>query len=182
MSKSKNDDELEKLYKELKQIENGESKDKHELRDFFLGLLMFGAGLFMILQNAQVTSSVGYGGYFYRIGPWGVPNGLIILPVIIGIFMLIFRIGDIGLWQVFFLVIVGRGKGAANCRYQNGNYKHNRNCGVLGLFGYQLYSFADAALASGHGGGGYAYQPRVGSALGNHANKRLAVIQAQRLA
>ena len=106
MSKSKNDDELEKLYKELKQIENGESKDKHELRDFFLGLLMFGAGLFMILQNAQVTSSVGYGGYFYRIGTWGVPNGLIILPVIIGIFMLLMFDKKLPGWIVTILGII----------------------------------------------------------------------------
>lgn len=106
MSKSKNDDELEKLYKELKQIKNGESKDKHELRDFFLGLLMFGAGLFMILQNAQVTSSVGYGGYFYRIGAWGVPNGLIILPVIIGIFMLFMFDKKLPGWIVTILGII----------------------------------------------------------------------------
>ena len=71
MGKSKYDKELEKAMAELREYENRSKKNKNELLNFFLGLIMFGAGLFLILQNARVTSSWG-SGYFYHIGSWGV--------------------------------------------------------------------------------------------------------------
>lgn len=106
MRKSKYDKELEKAYEDLKEMNKERNRDKNDLRNFFIGIIMFGAGLFMIFQNAQVTSTLGYGGYFYRIGSWGVPNGLIMLPVIIGILMLFMMEKRIFGWIVTILGIV----------------------------------------------------------------------------
>ena len=66
MGKSKYDKELEKAYRDWKDIENERKRDRNDLLSFFLGLLMFGGGLFLIFQNAQVYSS--WGGSFYHIG------------------------------------------------------------------------------------------------------------------
>lgn len=66
---------------------------------------MFGAGLFMVLQNAHVQSTWGYG-YFYHIGSWGIPNGLVLLPLIIGIAMLFLMERKIFGWIVVSLGVV----------------------------------------------------------------------------
>lgn len=105
MGKSKYEKELEKTYKELHEMNKNRSKPGNDLLHFFVGLLMFGGGLFMILQNAQVTSSWGYG-YFYHIGSWGVPNGLIMLPLLIGIAMLFLMDRKIFGWIVTALGII----------------------------------------------------------------------------
>lgn len=105
MSKSKYDKELEKAYHDLKDIQEGNNKNRNDLLTFFAGLLMFGAGLFMILQNAVVTSSWGHG-YFYHIGSWGIPNGMIMLPVLIGIVMLFLMERKLFGWIVLVLGII----------------------------------------------------------------------------
>ena len=87
VKKTKYEKEIDKAYADLKEINKSRNKNKNDLLCFFAGLLMFGGGLFMILQNAKVTSSWSMG-YFYHIGSWGVPNGLIMLPLLIGIVML----------------------------------------------------------------------------------------------
>ena len=60
-------------------------KDGNELLRFFCGLLLFGAGMFMIFQNLTVTSNMGYGGSIFRIGGFNLPNGTIMIPLLIGI-------------------------------------------------------------------------------------------------
>lgn len=105
MGKLKNDRELEKAYKEIHEMEKERNKDRNDLFSFFIGLIMFGSGLFMILQNAKVTTSWGYG-YFYHIGSWGMPNGLILLPVLIGIVMLFMMDKKIFGWIVTILGII----------------------------------------------------------------------------
>lgn len=104
MGKSKYDKELEKAYRDLKDIENERKRDRNDLLSFFLGLLMFGGGLFLIFQNAQVYSS--WGGSFYHIGSWGIPNGLIMLPLIIGILMLFLMDKKIFGWIVTILGVI----------------------------------------------------------------------------
>lgn len=86
MSKSKKDKEYEEL---LKSIRDGhtENNDTVYLRNFFIGLLMLGAGLFMILQNITVSSGFG-AGYFYGFGSFHIPNGMIMLPLIVGVAMM----------------------------------------------------------------------------------------------
>lgn len=105
MAKSKYDRELEKAYAELKDYNKKQERDRNDLLHFFLGLLMFGGGLFMILQNAEVHTSWGYG-YFYHIGSWGVPNGMIMLPVLIGIVMLFLMEKKLPGWIVTILGII----------------------------------------------------------------------------
>lgn len=87
MGSSKYDKELEKAYADLKKFEKDRKKEKNELMSFFAGLLMFGAGLYMILQNVSVTSSLG-GSTFFHIGSYNMPNGLVMLPLILGIAMM----------------------------------------------------------------------------------------------
>ena len=88
------DKKLKKLEEEqrllMKEIDNmnGNSRKKSSsgsLMQFLIGLILMGAGLFWIFQSVRV--STGYGS-IYRIGGWGVPNGTIIIPLLIGIVML----------------------------------------------------------------------------------------------
>lgn len=105
MGKTKYDKELEKAYSELCETKKERNKEINDLRNFFIGLLMFGAGLFMILQNARVSSSWGYGS-FYHIGSWGVPNGMIMLPLLIGIVMLFMMEKKLFGWIVSVLGVI----------------------------------------------------------------------------
>lgn len=105
MGKSKYDKELEKAYKDLHDMQKENNKNRNDLLNFFIGLLMFGGGLFMVLQNTRVSSSWG-SGYFYHLGSWGVPNGLIMLPVLIGIVMLFMMDRKIFGWIVTVLGIL----------------------------------------------------------------------------
>lgn len=86
MAKSRRDEELEEALEKLEEYEKEKKRGRNDLLSFFAGLLMFGGGLFMILQNVMVRTS--WGSHFYHIGSWGVPNGLILLPLLIGIVML----------------------------------------------------------------------------------------------
>ncbi len=104
MAKSKYDKELEKAYSELKEINKERNRDRNDLLSFFLGLLMFGGGLFMVLQNIQVTTN--WHATFYRIGTWSMPNGLIMLPVLIGIVMLFMMDKKLFGWIVTVLGII----------------------------------------------------------------------------
>lgn len=107
MSKDKYDKELEKAYKDLKDYEREKNRDKNDLLAFFCGLLAFGAGLFMILQNVDVSSNWGMGGsgYFFHFGSFSLPNGTIMLPIIIGIAMLFLMDRKIFGWIVLALGI-----------------------------------------------------------------------------
>ena len=110
MPKNDKDKELDKMYKDLLETHDkirANSKDEgNRLLKFFVGLLMLGGGLFMIFQNIEVSSSWGYGGYFFRIGGFGLPNGLIMLPIIIGIAMLFLMDRKIFGWVVLSIGIV----------------------------------------------------------------------------
>lgn len=59
------------------------SKEKHgnSLLTFFVGLLLLGAGLYMISNQVSVSSSFGW----FRIGAVSVPFGMTTIPLIIGI-------------------------------------------------------------------------------------------------
>ncbi len=79
--------QLEEEQKQLlRQIQSGKSytpkKQKNELLQFFIGLLLLGGGLFWIFQSVRVSTTWGS---FFR---FGIPNGAIIIPLLIGIVML----------------------------------------------------------------------------------------------
>lgn len=102
--KKKAESELERAYRELEEREDRRKKNKNDLLTFFAGLLMFAGGVFMILQNIIVRTS--WGTSFYHIGTWAVPNGMIMLPVLIGIVMLFVMEKKIFGWIVFGLGIL----------------------------------------------------------------------------
>lgn len=53
----------------------------------FLGILLIAAGLFLLLQQTDVTMSFA-GLRFFN---YGVPSGLIVIPLIIGVIMLFYN-------------------------------------------------------------------------------------------
>lgn len=96
MEKNTGDKELEKIYEELKSHRvntethytgrsTGSRDNSGDLLQFFIGLLMLAAGLYMILQNINVTSN--WGLYSYHIGSFHLSSGMVLLPTIIGIGM-----------------------------------------------------------------------------------------------
>lgn len=91
MAKSNGDKELEKIYKELREMNENPGKSSSEGNDllrFFIGLVMLAGGLFMIFNNLSVSSSWGARGYIFHLGSMGIPNGMVMLPIIVGIGML----------------------------------------------------------------------------------------------
>ncbi|MBR1883882.1 MAG: hypothetical protein IJ809_02905 [Clostridia bacterium] len=65
-----------------------ENRNKNSM-DLILGILVIGAGLFFLLQQTDVTMSLGN----FRFFGWGfnMPSGLIVVPLIIGVIMLVFN-------------------------------------------------------------------------------------------
>ena len=86
--KSKYDTELDKAYRDLKEYNDRRDKNRNDLLEFFVGLLMLAAGVFMIFQNLNIESTWGYGGYMFSFGGFNLPNGTIFIPIFIGIVML----------------------------------------------------------------------------------------------
>ena len=101
----KKNKDLDSMYREL--VNNRDTKEDAGTRlfKFFLGLVMLAVGLFMIFQNLRVSSTWG-DGYFYHIGNFGISNGMIMLPMVIGIGMLIFMRKRIYGWVVLAIGIV----------------------------------------------------------------------------
>lgn len=86
--KSKYDNELDKAYRDLLDYNDKQEKNRNDLLEFFVGMLMLAAGVFMIFQNLSIESTMGYGGYLFSIGSFNLPNGTIFIPLFIGIVML----------------------------------------------------------------------------------------------
>ncbi len=59
----------------------------NELLQFFLGIILLGAGLFMLSKRVMVHSSW----YVWRIGGFDLSSGIITLPLIIGIIWYFFN-------------------------------------------------------------------------------------------
>ena len=86
--KSKYETELDRAYRDLKEYNARREKNSNDLLEFFVGLLMLAAGVFMIFQNLNIESTWGYGGYMFSFGGFNLPNGTIFVPIFIGIVML----------------------------------------------------------------------------------------------
>lgn len=73
------------LSEELKDLKtpNQEKKESNsnELLQFFIGLILLGAGLFMLSKRVMVHSSW----YIWRIGGFDLSSGTVTIPLIIGI-------------------------------------------------------------------------------------------------
>lgn len=100
---AKNND-LDSMYRELR---NSSAEDSgSRLLKFLAGLVMLVVGLFLIFNNITVSSSWGMGGYFFSLGSFNVPNGAIMLPILIGIGMLFFMRKRIYGWIVLSIGVV----------------------------------------------------------------------------
>lgn len=71
-------EELKELRDDMKDRKN---ENNNEMLDFFLGIIMLGAGLFMLSKRVMVHSSW----YIWRIGSFDLSSGLVTVPLIIGI-------------------------------------------------------------------------------------------------
>lgn len=95
--------ELERIRQEMDGGKKRKSKGSSDLMQFFIGLIMLGAGVFLIFQNLEVRSSWGIG--LMHIGTLSVPNGLVFLPILIGIAMLFLMDRKVFGWIVLALGI-----------------------------------------------------------------------------
>lgn len=101
MAKNK---DLDSMYRELR---NSSAEDSgSRLLKFLVGLVMLVVGLFLIFNNITVSSNWGMGGYFFSFGSFNVPNGAIMLPILIGIGMLFFMRKRIYGWIVLSIGVV----------------------------------------------------------------------------
>ena len=78
----KKDKQLKEELKELRDnMEETKKENDNEVLQFFLGVIMLGAGLFMLSKRVMVHSSW----YSWRIGSFNISSGLVTVPLIIGI-------------------------------------------------------------------------------------------------
>ncbi|MBQ9696826.1 MAG: hypothetical protein IJV58_10450 [Oscillospiraceae bacterium] len=99
---TKPESNVSKLYEEMEARSAAHKRESNELLRFFGGLLLFGAGMYMIFQNLVISSSWGMGSIF-RIGGFNVPNGTIMIPILIGIALLF--LCDRKLWGWLFIAV-----------------------------------------------------------------------------
>lgn len=55
----------------------------HELLQFFLGFIMLGGGIYWALNMFEVTWNWGF-----RIGSWNMTTGVMLVPLLVGIFLM----------------------------------------------------------------------------------------------
>lgn len=77
--------EGKQLKEELRNVRDGMKESKKETNNealqFFLGVIMLGAGLFMLSKRVMIHNSW----YIWRIGSFDLSSGLVTVPLIIGI-------------------------------------------------------------------------------------------------
>lgn len=72
--------------------ETSKESGGNELLQFFIGVILLGAGLFMLSKRVMVQS----GWYTWRIGSFSLSSGTITIPLIIGIIWYFFNNKSIG--------------------------------------------------------------------------------------
>ena len=80
MSK-KDSDTSQELNNIRKDYQDKPKKESNELLQFFIGVILLGAGLFMLSKRVMVHSSW----YVWRIGGFDLSSGTVTIPLIIGI-------------------------------------------------------------------------------------------------
>ena len=103
--KTQAETKMQKIMDEIEDSTQRSKRESNELLRFFCGLLLFAAGLYMIFQNLMVTSSWGSygGGSFFHIGGYSLPNGTLMIPLLIGIALLF--LCDRKLWGWLFIAV-----------------------------------------------------------------------------
>lgn len=64
-------------------------KERNELLEFFIGLILLGVGLFWLFQRATVSSGWLFSSGFH-FGGINIPSGTVIIPFIVGVILLFF--------------------------------------------------------------------------------------------
>ena len=101
--KTKMEQKSRDMFDDIEEATLRRKRDSNELLRFFGGLLLFGAGLYMIFQNLVISSTWGTGGYIFHFGGFGLPNGTIMIPLLLGIALLFLL--DRKLWGWLFIAI-----------------------------------------------------------------------------
>ena len=65
-------------------------KESNDLLQFFIGLIMLGAGLFWLFQKTTVSTSGIFALGGWMLGSVTIPSGAVILPFFIGVILLFF--------------------------------------------------------------------------------------------
>lgn len=78
-------------------------KKSNPLLQFFLGILMFGAGVFLIMQNTVIYTDFNAISAFVG---FNMPFGLILLPTLIGIGMLFFNDKSVFGWILLIFGVI----------------------------------------------------------------------------
>ncbi len=78
------------------------NKERGDALTFFIGIVVFCVGAFMIFKNTDVTTGFRFGGWFSFMNNF--PTGVVLLPLIIGIMILFFSDNSILGWL---FVIIG---------------------------------------------------------------------------
>lgn len=78
---------------------------------FFIGVLMFVLGLYLLLKNIYVYNSFSLSMPFYRLGGFSITSGIIMIPFMIGLGMVFYNYKNWIGWLLFVgslvLLIVG---------------------------------------------------------------------------
>lgn len=92
---------LDKLEKHM--IEKPKkNRENNTLLHFFLGLILFCVGVFLVFQNTTVSMAW----YTWSIGGLGLSQGIVSIPLLIGIGLLFYNSKSIVSWLVFILGVV----------------------------------------------------------------------------
>ena len=78
---SKKEKSVSEELNDMKQTYKNNNSGGNELLQFFIGVILLGAGLFMLSKRVMVHSSW----YVWRIGGFDLSSGTITIPLIIGI-------------------------------------------------------------------------------------------------
>ena len=71
--------------------EGNANSEENELLQFFIGIILLGAGLLMLTKRVEVHSGLFGYGYGWRIGGYDLSSGTVTIPLIIGIIWFFFN-------------------------------------------------------------------------------------------
>ena len=64
-----------------------DNKNGNNGMHLFLGIIIIGIGLFLLLQQTDVTMSFAS----FRLGNFGIPSGLVVVPLLVGVIMMFYN-------------------------------------------------------------------------------------------
>lgn len=107
----KEDEDLNRLEKEINKTKELNDKilgTRNDELEFFLGIVLLAAGLFMLSKRVVVTT--GWGMNVWRIGGYGINSGTVVIPLIISIIWYIMapksKFAKIFIWiSVIFIIL-----------------------------------------------------------------------------